>query len=147
MTLAESHLSPVLTIPLVVMIAVVLGWYWRRLGLEDVPSSRRNIRRLSLAIMLLSLSAFVRGLSFLDPAVQRREYLIAWLVAIMLVVLVAILAVIDAANNSRIHRHMRHQQLHEATEDLVAAIKDRQRSRMAFPTRSSKGSPNGESAQ
>jgi hypothetical protein len=125
MTLAAVHLAPTLTIPLAIALSGLLAWYWFRLGRAEVPTSRRRIRRASLAIMLLSLPMFVRALSFLDPEVDQRPYVLTWTIATLMVLVVIVAAVIDAVNNLRLHHAQRLDALHEAAIELAQAVRDR----------------------
>lgn len=113
------------TIPIAVVISAALVWYWVRLGRSDVPVSRRKIRRFSLVIMLLSLPMFVRALSFVDPAVDKRPYVLAWTACTFMVLVVLATALLDAVNSLRLHQNHRHEALREAAAQLAKALRDR----------------------
>ena len=124
MFLAAVHFSPAWSIPLAVALAGVLVWYWFRLRGEHVPTSRRKIRRVSIALMLLSLPMLVRAVSFLDPEVDKRPYVVNWTIAIFMLLLVIATALMDAINNLRLHQEMRQDALHEAAIDLAQAVRE-----------------------
>lgn len=126
LTFAAVHLPPVVSIAIAIVTAAGLIWYWVRLSHADVPPSRRLIRRLSLMLMLLSLPTFVLALSFLDPQVQKREYVVAWTVAFSMVLLVMVTAAIDVGNTMRLMHRQAQDELRVAAKDLGDAIKNRQ---------------------
>lgn len=128
MLLASIHLSPALSIPVAIAMSGLFVWYWLRLGQPETPPSRRKIRRFSLAIMLLSLPMFVRALSFVDPAIDKRPYVIAWTAVTFMVLMVIATAVMDAINNLRLHQHQRHQAVTDAAIELAQAIRERRES-------------------
>lgn len=123
-----AHLPLALTMPVAIVIGIGMVRYWPHLGRAEVPASRRRIRRVSVVFMLVSLPMFVRGLSVLDSKLQPREYLMTWMMAMLLVGLVTITAMIDAANNLRIHRRMYRQALEEPAEELSREVKPRRQS-------------------
>ncbi len=125
MILAAVHLSPSWSIPLSIALSGVLVWYWFRLGRDDVPASRRRIRRFSMVSMLLSLPMFVRALSFLDPEVDKRSYVVTWTIATFMVLVVIATALMDAINNLRLHQRHRQEALHQAAIELAQAVRDR----------------------
>jgi hypothetical protein len=124
MTFSSVHLSPAWSLPLAIGLSGVLVWYWLRLGCGEVPPSRRKIRRFSIAIMLLSLPMFVRALSYLDPEVDKRPYVVTWTLAIFMLLLVIATALMDAVNNLRLHQAQRQDALHEAAIDLAKAVRE-----------------------
>jgi hypothetical protein len=146
--LASVHLSPAFTVPIAVAISAVVVWYGVRLGREDVPASRRKIRRFSLAIMLLSLPMFVRALSFVDPVLDKRQYAVAWTAATIMVLIVIAAAFMDAVNNLRLHQRQQHEELTKAATDLALAIRERRVKAHASGkgTASAKRGMNGEGA-
>ncbi len=125
MLLAATHLQPIWTIAAAFLIAAWIVWYWIRLGSSAVPPSRRKIRRLSLALMLLSLPPFVRALSFLDPQTQKQEYVVTWSVAFVMALLVMSTAGLDALNTLRLMRRQSADELREAAADLTRAVQNR----------------------
>jgi hypothetical protein len=90
-----------------------------------VPASRRKIRRLSLVIMLLAMPMLVRGLSFVDPDVDKRPYLLVWMTAFVMVLIVIVTALLDAVNTLRLHQSHRHEVLREAAAQLAKSLRDR----------------------
>jgi hypothetical protein len=105
--LAVTHLHPALSLLPAAIIAGWIVWYWWRLSRPEVPPSRRKIRRISIFLMAMSLPMFVRALSFIDPAVEPRPYVMTWLMALLMVALVIGTALLDAVNNMRLHRRLR----------------------------------------
>lgn len=101
--LGAVHLSPVVTVPIALVVVVWALWYWTRLGAAPVPVSRRWIRRASLIVILGGLPALVRGASFVDPSIDPIAYTQTWTVAIGALVLLVLCAVIDAVNSVRLH--------------------------------------------
>jgi len=118
---AAAH--PSLTIPVAVVIALPLVWYWRRLGREDVPSSRRVIRRCSIALMLAALLGLVSGLSLLDPHTHQQGWVIAWTAVAFLMMLIIAAALVDAINNLNVHRQEKRQAMTNAATELIVAIR------------------------
>ena len=126
MMLAAVHLSPAYTIPPAVALSALFVWYWTRLGLPEVPHSRRRVRRFSLALMLISLPMFVRALSFVDPLVDKRPYALAWTAVMFIVLLIIAAALMDAINNLRLHANQKHEEMMRAATELAIAIRRRQ---------------------
>ncbi len=122
MILALVHLDPLLTVPAAISLAIVIVWYWRRLGRVEAVPARRLIRKVSLTLMLLSMPAFVRGLSFLDPAVDKKAYLITWITVILLTLLIAATAMLDAWFSIRTHRKARDQHIRDTQSDIMQAV-------------------------
>jgi hypothetical protein len=120
--IAAVHLSLRMTVPLALLIVVGLAWYWTALAEEEVPVSRRRVRRSSMVLMLVSLPAFVLGLSVFDPAVDQIAYVITWLVAIALVLLVFLGALLDVAVSMRIQREQYERDMRQAAAELREAM-------------------------
>lgn len=104
MMLAAIHLNPWLTVPIGTLALGFLGWYWLRLGDPELPSSRRNLRRIATTLMIMTLPLLVAGLSLHDPSVNQRGYLMTWTSVMGLVFLIVLLAMVDIANNARLYR-------------------------------------------
>ena len=102
MMLAEAHLPPGVSIPVAVVMAIWMLWYWKCLGRAGLPDSRRRIRRSSLAVMLSTLPVCVQGVSFLDFETQPNQYAITWLLIIFLLGLVLVTAALDTVNTLRL---------------------------------------------
>ena len=102
--LVAVHLPGSVTVPMAVAVGVWVMWYWQRLGRDEVPESRRRIRRASIIVMLAGLPLFVRALSFVDSHADSRAYVIAWLLVLLAVGAVMVVAGLDVVNNLRIHR-------------------------------------------
>ena len=120
--IAAIHVSPIFTIPAAIAAAVMLLWYWIRLGCAGVPRSRRFVRRMSLVVMLLSLPNFVRALSYLDPSIHKQQYVIAWSIAMLFVFLFLLVACVDIVVTMRIHRRQYEREVRQAGEELHRAI-------------------------
>ena len=125
MILATVHLSPSITVPLALTLCAAIVWYWIYLGRDDVPASRRKIRRFSLVVMLISMPMLVRALSFVDPLVDKRDYAVAWTAVTFMLLIVIAAAVMDAINNLRVHQDQRHDAIRQAASDLAQAIRER----------------------
>jgi hypothetical protein len=121
--LASVHLALWQSLVPAVVIGVWASWYWCRQGRSQVPPSRRFIRRTSMLFILLSLPAFVRGLSVIDAQTDGGMYVQTWIIAIVLVSMVAITALIDAINSVRLHAADRAEEALEATADLGVAMR------------------------
>jgi len=105
--IAAAHLSPALSIPVAAAVAVLILWYWRRLGAPDVPGSRRRIRRASIAVILIALPILVRALSFVDYKTQQAQYVVCWLLVLFCIGLVLLAAAIDVFDILRLSRRER----------------------------------------
>jgi undecaprenyl pyrophosphate phosphatase UppP len=127
MLFAAVHLSPYVSLPIAAGLAAVMIWYWFRIGRPIVPVSRRKIRRFSIAVMLLSLPVFVRGLSFLDhqnPA-DKQQYVMTWTIATFMLLMVVATALMDAINSLRLHQRHQHQAMHDTAAELANALQRR----------------------
>ena len=131
-TIAAVHVRPGFPIALAALVLLWTLWYWLRLGRPDVPTSRRRIRRFSMAVMLLSLPIFVTALSFIDPDIEQIRYIRTWTVALGMVGLVIISAVIDAMNNLRLHARMKQEAMHDTAAKLAGDLKRRKRDEERF---------------
>ncbi len=122
------HLQPPMTLVPAAAVASFLIWYWFRLGRPGVPPGRRRVRRLSMCFMFLTLAPLVRGLSFVDPAIEKREYLLTWTVILVLVLIVLLTAFLDVLVSLKVHRAQQAEELMQAGEQLRKAIQgyDRQ---------------------
>lgn len=126
MFLAAIHIPPVYSLAVAAMVLGWITWYWIRLGQEHVPTSRRTIRRISLAVMTLTLIPLVRGASFVDRAVEPREYVVTWTVALLLILAVIACAALDAINSLRLHQRMAHDAISDSARELMDAIHRRE---------------------
>lgn len=106
--LALVHISPTLTIPFAIVLMVILGWYWRRLGSAATPPRQRNIRRFATSIMLITVPLLVLGLSIIDPVINQTGYIMSWSVAMSLIVLLILCAGFDMLNNIRQYERQLH---------------------------------------
>ena len=126
--IASVYVDARITIPLAIVLAAGIVWYWWYLGRPSVPRGRRVWRRVSMTLMLLSLPAFIRGLSYLDPAVDadKQQYIIAWSTAMLLVIVTFLTACVDIVVSMHIHRDQYEQEIAQAGQELRQAM-DRQR--------------------
>ncbi len=122
MMIASAHLDPLLTVPAAIVLALVIVGYWRRMGRTESIPGPRLIRKASLTLMLLSMPAFVRGLSFLDPAHDKRAYLVTWTTAIFLTLLIAFTAMLDAWLSMRAHRGELDRNIKSTRADIMHAV-------------------------
>ena len=125
-TIAAVHVDPRYTVPAAIVIAVLLIWYWRRLGRPGMQRRRRRVRRISLAIMLLSLPNFVRGLSFLDPSVDQAQYVVSWSVSIVLMALIFATACADALVTFSHRRRQYEREITAGGAEVLEAIRKHQ---------------------
>lgn len=103
MNLAAIIISPWVTVPVGTLLAIGLLCYWVMLGADDVPPSRRVIRRASTGAMLFLLPLAVAGLSLLQPREQPRSFVLVWSIILLGVLCVLLLALFDLRNNLRLH--------------------------------------------
>lgn len=121
--IAAVHIDPRLTGPVAILLAGYLVWYWMRLGRDDVPASRRRLRRLSISFMLLALPNFVAGLSYIDANVNGAAYIVSWSLSILLMVIIFFTACADYLLTMHLHRQayladvMRKRARSEAADD------------------------------
>jgi C4-dicarboxylate-specific signal transduction histidine kinase len=113
------------TVPGALVCAVALVWYFVRLGGDDVPSSRRRVRRLSIASVLVTLPLFVWVLSFIDPTRQPAAFIVLWSVIFVMALIIIALALLDVVNNLRLHHEMVKADLNDAAAELAEAIRRR----------------------
>lgn len=143
MLLAAVHLSPFITIAIAMLVLGWIIWYWIRLGRPHVPRSRRTLRRISLALMIILIPLLVAALSFLDPAQHQRPYIMTWTGAMVVIAILVIVAGLDAMNTMRIVQQQTHEELREAAGELAEAIKARKQSLLTSSQH--RPSKNGES--
>jgi hypothetical protein len=105
--IAAAHLPAAPTIAIAVAVTVLILWYWKCLGADDVPESRRRIRRASMVVMLVGLPILVRALSFVDHQTQQGQYVVCWLLVLFCLALILLSAAIDVFDTLRISRQER----------------------------------------
>jgi UDP-N-acetylmuramyl pentapeptide phosphotransferase/UDP-N-acetylglucosamine-1-phosphate transferase len=105
--IAVAHLPAALSIAISVALAVLILWYWKRLGADDVPESRRRIRRASMVVMLVGLPILVRALSFVDFKTQQVQYVVCWLLVLFCLALILLAAAMDVFDTLRLSRQER----------------------------------------
>lgn len=118
MILADVHLGAWLTVPLAVVIMACFIWYWMKLGILDMPSSRRKIRRTATMIMIIFIPLLVLGLSFHDPEINQRSYIATWMSAFVLICSILLCAVMDILNNLRFYQHQLHLEIEQSLRNL-----------------------------
>jgi peptidoglycan/LPS O-acetylase OafA/YrhL len=106
-TFAAVLLAPSLSVPAAAALALWLLWYWRRLGRELVPESRRRVRRAATAVMLAGIVCLVPALSFLDPEAMPGAWALAWVMVMILLAIMMAAAAIDVFNTLRLARQER----------------------------------------
>jgi hypothetical protein len=115
--IAAAHLPAALSIPVAAVVAILILWYWKRLGGADVPVSRRRIRRASIVVVLAGLPILVHAVSFVDYKTEQGHYVAAWLLVLFCIGLVLIAAAIDFLDTVRLTRLERQRNL----VDTIAA--------------------------
>ena len=127
--LAAAKISPYLSVSVLVMGALVVAWYWRRLGAARVPVSRRWIRRVSTGLMLVAAALMVRALSFLDPRMEahKLDYAHTWLVVLLVVGLIGATAVIDVVNTVRLVLRQQAEEVDGAARDVLRELEEARR--------------------
>ena len=95
------------SVPVAVTLAVVLIWYFIRLGRSDVPRGRRWLRRASVVLALVGLGPLVRALTFAHPHEDRVAFAVAWSSVLFVLIACLILAVIDVflVTRSAVHEY------------------------------------------
>lgn len=83
------------SIPVALVLAGVLVWYFVRLGRPDVPRGRRWLRRSSVVLAVAGLAPLVRALTFAHPHEDRLAFAVAWSTVLFVIVACLVLAVID----------------------------------------------------
>jgi uncharacterized membrane protein YedE/YeeE len=123
--IAAAHFPAALTIPVAVAVALLILWYWRRLGAAGVPVSRRRIRRASMVVILVALPIFVVALSFVDYETQQRRYVISWLLVLFCIGLVLLTAAIDVFDILRLGRQERRRNFLDTSAAAASAREGR----------------------
>lgn len=121
--LAAVHVHPVVSMLLACVVCAILVWYWHRLGGDEVPESRRRIRRASLVVMFASLPVMVRALSFVDEQTPV-DYIVSWAMILVLLLLVVLTAFIDLWNNVRLRQIALEEEAVDAAARLHKAINE-----------------------
>jgi len=124
--IAAIHMSPAVTVPAGLFITLLLAWYWHSMGLPDVPSSRRRIRRVSLGFIEATLICLVLAMSFIDHTRQPSAYVFAWTGVLLLLLVVMVTAVIDLINNMRLQEFARQDRVIEAAAEAARIRRTRE---------------------
>lgn len=124
--LAAVLVPPAITVPITIVIALALMWYWMRLGRPEVPNTRRTIRRFTILIALITLPIVLNALSIINPQTSPRQFMIAWTVVVLLMIVLMLIAIVDMMNNFRIHHRQLEGDLRNAAEDFAEAVRRRQ---------------------
>jgi hypothetical protein len=104
LNLAAIHVTPTVTIPVAVALAVAMIVYLRRLAAADVPRWRRALRQSSMVLGLLMLPLLVEGFSLSDPDVTPRPYALVWLASGFLLFVIVLLTAIDMRLSWSMHQ-------------------------------------------
>lgn len=83
------------SVPAAIALAVLLAWYFVRLGRAEVPRGRRRLRRASIVCALVALVPLVRALTFVHPHEDRVGWAVSWSIVLFALTGWALLAVID----------------------------------------------------
>jgi hypothetical protein len=83
------------TVPVAIVLAALLAWYFARLGRAEVPRGRRRLRRASIACALVALVPLVRALTFVHPHEDRVGWAVSWSIVLFALAGWATLAVVD----------------------------------------------------
>ena len=129
--IAPAHLPAALTMPLAAAVAVLILWYWKRLGAADVPESRRRIRRASMVVMLVGLPILVRAVSFVDYTTQQVQYVVCWLLVLLGLALILLAAAIDVFDTLRLSRQERRRNFLDAHAAAALARQARKKNKGA----------------
>ncbi|MFZ2874863.1 MAG: hypothetical protein WAZ94_10315 [Phycisphaerales bacterium] len=89
--------------PLGVVTLLVVSGHVLSLWKAEMPASRRRIRIANGLLMMLSIPLGVYAMAVADPAVQKREFLLSWMMIVGMVTLVLALAAGDILNNWRLY--------------------------------------------
>lgn len=100
--LGKVHVAPEVSVPVAALIAAALCLYAAQLARSGVPASRRWIRGVSLGLMTLTLGLMLTGLSFVDSAVDKKDYVYTWTLALIALILVLCTAAADFVNSMRL---------------------------------------------
>jgi hypothetical protein len=84
-----------ISVPLALLVAGALVWYFVRLGGADVPRGRRWLRRISVVLALVGLAPLVRALTFAHPHEDRVGFAVAWSSVLFVIIACFILAIVD----------------------------------------------------
>lgn len=113
-----------LTIPIAAVLAFAILWYWIALDNQNVPGSRRRIRRASMVVMLVSLPVFVRALSFISHQSNPSQFVIIWSMLLVLLLLLVITAFADVVNTMNMHREQQIKEMAKAAADMLAKARE-----------------------
>ena len=124
--LAAAKIPPYVSVVALGAATVAVVWYWRRLGAEDVPLSRRWIRRVSTGLMLVAFALMVRAMSFLDPQIEahKLDYAHTWIVALLVVGLVGVSAVVDLVNTVRLVLRQQAAEAEDVAQDVLRVLEE-----------------------
>ena len=95
------------------------------------PSSRRRIRQVNGALMLLLIPLLTAGFALINHQTHPGQWVLVWLAAMFLLAFVVFFAVLDALNTVRIRRAARERaraRLRVAREELARRSRERQHS-------------------
>jgi hypothetical protein len=94
--LGPWHMIPaVVSVPLAMVLALALLWYFARLGRNDVPVLQRRVRRTGIVFALAAVVPLVRALTFVHPHEDRVGWATAWSIALLALLFWFLLAIVD----------------------------------------------------
>ena len=85
----------VVSVPLAMVLALALLWYFARLGRNDVPVLQRRVRRTGIVFALAAVVPLVRALTFVHPHEDRVGWATAWSIALLALLFWFLLAIVD----------------------------------------------------
>lgn len=97
---------------------VLIASYVLALQKPEIPPSRRRIRTAGGVVQMFLVGAIVYAARQTPPS-DKRLFVLAWMLVILLTLLVLTLALLDIANNLRLGAAERRAQLRQAAE-LIA---------------------------
>jgi 4-amino-4-deoxy-L-arabinose transferase-like glycosyltransferase len=123
--IAATMVGLIWTLPIALIAAASVVWYFVRLGDERVPPSRRRIRRLSLIGVLLTLPLLIVAMSVLDPQQHQRSFVLIWSVIFLLILLLMAVALLDLMNSLRLQNEALREELRDSAAELAEAMRKR----------------------
>lgn len=118
-----AHLSPAISIPVILLCTCIILWYWNRLGNKDFTASTRRIRRTSIVVMMIALISLAYAMSFADEVTDPHWYTTAWVLSITMLLAIVFLAFLDVLNNMHLHRKDHQFMITETRSRIIEAAK------------------------
>jgi len=92
-----TMISAVISVPVALILAAALIWYFVRLGRGDIAPILRRVRRVGIVFALVSIVPLVCALTFVHPHEDRAGWATAWAVAFLALLGWFLLALVDVA--------------------------------------------------